>query len=64
MNVVSCNSANDLSTKICIPSKTKDINVKVFNIITRTNEAKVMVKLISCNYKCKFNSAKRNSKQK
>ena len=26
----SCNSVNDLSTKICVPSKTKDVNVKVF----------------------------------
>ena len=25
----SCNAADDLSTKICIPSKTKDVNVKV-----------------------------------
>ena len=53
----SCNAADDLSTKICIPSKTKDVNVKAFNTITRTNEAKIMVKHISCDYKCKFNSA-------
>ena len=26
-----CNAAYDLSTKICVPSKTKDINVKLFN---------------------------------
>ena len=52
----SCNSVNDLSTKKCFLSKTKDINVKVFNMITRTNEAKTMVKHISCDCKCKFNS--------
>ena len=29
----SCNSVDDLSIKICVPSKTKDVTVKVFNII-------------------------------
>ena len=51
-----CNDVDDLSTKICVPSKTTDINVQVFNIITRINEAKTLMKQISCNYKCKFNS--------
>ena len=34
------NAVDDLSTKICIPSETKGVNVKVFNMITRINEAK------------------------
>ena len=33
-----CNYCNDLSSKICIPSKTIDINLKVFNITTNINE--------------------------
>ena len=36
----SCNSANYLSTKICVLNQTKDINVKKFNLIIKTNEAK------------------------
>ena len=32
------NVPDDLSTKISVPSKTKDINVKLFNMITRINE--------------------------
>ena len=60
----SCNAADGLSTKICVPSKTKDINVKVFNMIRMINEAKTFVKHISCNYKCKFNSATCNSNKK
>ena len=28
-----CSSFENLSTKICIPDKTKDINIKVFNMI-------------------------------
>ena len=36
-----CNSDHDLSVKICVPSKTKNINViKVFNMITNRNQAK------------------------
>ena len=41
-----CNSVDDISTKICVSSKTKDINIKVFNTITNINESKTMVKHI------------------
>ena len=36
-----CNeTCNVLSPKKCVPKKTKDINVKVFNMIINKNEAK------------------------
>ena len=35
-----------LSIKICVPSKTKDVNVKVFNMLTRINELKNLAKHI------------------
>ena len=60
----SSNSVDDLSTKICVPNKTKDINVTMFNMITKKNEAKKMVKHISCDCKCKFNSLSCSSNQK
>ena len=60
----SYNAINDLSTKIYVPGITKDVNVKVFNMITRRNEAKMLVKRISCDCKCKFNSSTSNSNQK
>ena len=44
--------------------KTKDINFKVFNMITNKNEAKTMVKHISCCCKCKFNRTTFHSNQK
>ena len=44
--------------------KTKDINAKVFNIITNKNKAKTMTKHILCDCKCKFNSTTCNSNQK
>ena len=48
----SCN--NVLSSKICLPKETKDVNVKTFNMITNKNKAKAMTKHCSCNCKCKF----------
>ena len=42
----SCNSVDDLSRKICVPNKTKNINVRVLNMITNKNEAKAMIKHI------------------
>ena len=57
-------NCNVLSPKNCVPKETKDVNVKVFNMITNRNEAKTLVKQISCNFKCKFNSSTYNSNQK
>ena len=57
-------SCNVLSTNIFIPKETKDINVKVFNMITNKENAKAMTEHISCGCKCKFNSTKCNSNQK
>ena len=59
-----CNAANDLSTKICVLSKTRNVNVKAFNIMTRINDATTMVKHISRDCKWKFNSTACNSNQK
>ena len=60
----SCMVADNLHIKICVPSKTKDISVKVFNVITKIIEAKKLVDHSLCNCKCKFNSTNRNSNQK
>ena len=60
----SCNAVDELSTKLYVSSKTNDINVKVFNMIIRMHETKTLVKHISCDCKCKFNSRTCNSNQK
>lgn len=59
-----CNVIDNLSTKICVPSKTKDINVKVFSMIARVHEFITLIKHISHNCKCKFNSTPCNLNQK
>ena len=35
-----CNTSNDPSDKICVQNKTEDVNLSVFNMITRINESK------------------------
>ena len=32
--VGSCNTLNDLSDKVCVPNKTEDLNLSMFNIVT------------------------------
>ena len=35
-----CNNINDPYAKICVPDVVKDLNVKVFNLMLRTNETR------------------------
>ena len=53
-----CNTLNDLSNKVCIPNKTEDLILSVFNIITGINESKTLTKYIPCEYKCNFDVKK------
>ena len=52
--VGSCHTLNDLSNKVCVPNKTEDLNINMFNIITRINESKTLTKHISCECECRF----------
>ena len=49
--------------KYLFPVK-KDVNIKVFNMMTRIHEAKTLVKHISCNCECKFIITTFNSNKK
>ena len=61
----SLNSIDDWYTKIWILTETKGINVNLFNMITKSNnEAKIIVKHTSCDWKCEFSSSICNSYQK
>ena len=61
--VGSCNTLNDLSNKVCVPSKTEDLNLSVFIMVSRINELKTITKQISCECKCRFDGRKCNSDQ-
>ena len=56
--VRSCNTINDLSNKACVPNKTEDLNLNVFNMITGMNESQTLTKHISCKCKCRFDGQK------
>ena len=36
----SCNNINDPYAKLCVPNVVKNINLKVFNLMSRTNETR------------------------
>ena len=36
----SCDNINNPYAKICVPDSIKDLNVKVFNLMSRTNETR------------------------
>ena len=59
--VGSCNTLNDLSNKVCVPIKTEDLNLNVFNMITGINELKTLTKHMSCKCKCEFDKRTCNS---
>ena len=57
------NTLNDLSKKVCIQNKRKNLNLSIFNMITGINELKTLAKHISCECKCKFDDTKWKSNQ-
>ena len=35
-----CNNINNLYAKICVPDVIKDLNIKILNLMSRTNETR------------------------
>ena len=56
--VESCNTFNNLSNKVCVPKEIQDLNLSVFNTITRINELTTLTNHILCKCKCKFDGIK------
>ena len=50
--------------KVCLPKKTDDLNIFVFNSITEKSESKMLAKNISYECKCKFDERKLNLNQR
>ena len=38
-----CGNVDDLFNGICVSNKTEDVNLSVFNMITRINESKTLI---------------------
>ena len=60
----SCNNINDPYAKICVPDVVKDLNVKVFNLMSRTNETRHIKWHETCKCKCRLDASVCNNKQR
>ena len=59
-----CNNINDPFAKICVPGVIKNINVKVFNLMSRTNETRHIKWHETCKCKCRLDASVFNNKQR
>ena len=59
---VSCNNINDPYEKLCFPDVVKDINVKVFNLISITNETRYVKWHETWKCKCRLHASLCNNK--
>ena len=58
----SCNNINDPYAKICVPDVVKDLNVKVFNLMSITNETKHIKLHETCKCMCRLDAIVCNNK--
>ena len=50
--------------KICVPNVVKKLNVKIFNLMSRTNETRYIDWQETCKCECKFGTNVCNNKQR
>ena len=60
----SCNTINDPYGKICGPDKIKNTNVKVFDLMSRTNETRHIKWHKTCKCRCRLDPIVGNNKQR
>ena len=60
----SCNNISDSYAKFCVPDAVKNLNVKVFNLMSRTNESRHIEWHKTCKCKCRLNKNVCNNKQR
>ena len=59
-----CNNINNPYAKICVPDVIKDLNVKLFNLMSRTNETRHIKWHKTCKCKCRLDVSVCNNKQR
>ena len=59
-----CNNINDPYAKICVPDVVKDLNVKVFNLMSRTNETRHIKWHETCKCICRLDTIVCNNKRR
>ena len=64
MDVLEVLSCNALSNKVCVPNKTEDSDLSMFNMIAGISESETLTKHVSYKCECKFDGRKCHSNQK
>ena len=59
-----CNTIEDPYAEVCVPNKVKNINAKVFNLVSIVYKTRFLVQNESCEWKCRLNESVYNSKLK
>ena len=59
-----CNNINDPYAKLCVPDVAKNMNIKVFNLMSRTNETRLKEWHETCECKCRLDGSVCNDKQR
>ena len=60
----SCNNINDPHAKLCVPDVVKNINVKVFNLMSRVNAKRHIIWHETCKYICRLSASVCNNRQR
>ena len=53
----SCNTINDPNARICVSNQIKNIHLKVFNLLSRTNETRHIKGHKTCKCKCRLDAS-------
>ena len=53
---VNCNNISDQYASLCVPDVVKNINLKVFNLVSWSNQTKQIKWHESCKFECRLNS--------
>ena len=59
-----CNNINDPYAKLCVPDVVKNLNIKVFNLMSSTNETRYIKWHETCKCKCRLDASFCNNKQR
>ena len=58
-----CNNINNPHAKLCLPDVVKHLNIKVFNLMSRTNETRHIEWHETCKRKCTLDASVCNNTQ-
>ena len=60
----SCNNINNPHAKLCVPDVVKNLNAKVFKLMSRTNETRQIEWHEPCKCKCRLDTSVCNNKKR